>query len=978
MPGSSALAGVAAPLRHPSIDPSIRSGRRRLPSGSATVAPMAGDLGRPLLDREAEVERIETTLDAAAMGAGALLAIAGEAGAGKTTLLDGARARGRDRGLMVLSARATELEREYAFGVVRQWLDPVLRSLDTAERAALLEGNAANALPVLDSSAPPGGSTFATLDGLHWILAALAESGPLVAVVDDAQWADPDSRRFLAFLATRVGELPIALLVASRTGEGDDDELATALRTGAPMVVGPLSEAAVRTLVEEHLGEAGVDTFTIACHRTTGGNPFLLHALLDELHRTGVTPTPAAAERVLALGPRAVATAVVARLAMLAPSTPAVARALSVLGDGATRAELAALVDQEEGMLAVALDELERAAIITADDDPVFVHAITRNAIRADMGRSARSQLHQRAAHVLAERHAPAERLAAHLLAAGAPLDDAGIGIVRQAAGAAQQRGAVDTAVGILRQVLPDCADHQVRVDVLRDLAQAEALTDGPAAVEHLREALTLATDPSARSAINAALGRGFLIADRPVEAVAAAGAALREAGDLGDPDLVHRLEALQFAPARVEPSLRDVRFELRTRFQEHGLRSDGVGARGLQGGMAMHESRALTIDARTAVEQATWALAEGILLEQDNGSPDFIGAVLALAAADAPHAREVLQAGLVQAARRGDVFAHAAGSIFLCQDHLQRGELADAISAGEEGLAASDAYGIAFGALWGTGYLGQAYLAAGDIDAAAKTLARAHPSGDVPDSAHWHPHLHARTELLLARGEHDAAVAAALDLGTRFEGVEGRNPAVAPWRSLAARGLLALGTDAERATALAAEEVDLARQWGAPRGLGRALRVLGLVVGAEEGLAHLEESEVVLRDSPNRLEHAESLVAVGAALRRANQRSAARPPLTQGLALARKCGGVPLAERAAEELAAAGGRPGKAPTSGLDALTPSERRVARLAADGMTNRQIAQHLFVTQKTVEFHLGQAFRKLAIPNRGELATCFDQG
>src|SRR5687767_11312132 len=132
---------------------------------------MAGDLGRPLLDREVELERIETTLDAAAKGAGALLAIAGEAGAGKTTLLDGARALARDRGLTVLSGRATELEREYAFGVVRQWLDPVLRGLDTAARAALLEGNAANALPVLDSSAPPGGSTFATLDGLHWLLA---------------------------------------------------------------------------------------------------------------------------------------------------------------------------------------------------------------------------------------------------------------------------------------------------------------------------------------------------------------------------------------------------------------------------------------------------------------------------------------------------------------------------------------------------------------------------------------------------------------------------------------------------------------------------------------------------------------------------------------------------------------------------------------------------------------------------------------
>ena len=133
-----------------------------------------------------------------------------------------------------------------------------------------------------------------------------------------------------------------------------------------------------------------------------------------------------------------------------------------------------------------------------------------------------------------------------------------------------------------------------------------------------------------------------------------------------------------------------------------------------------------------------------------------------------------------------------------------------------------------------------------------------------------------------------------------------------------------------------------------------------------------MRESVEAARDSGARFELAQSLVELGAAERRANQRSAARELLEEGMSLAHRCGARGLEERALQELLATGARPRRAPASGRDALTPSELRVAEMAATGQTNRQVAQRLFVTQKTVEAHLARAFRKLGIESRAQLA------
>src|SRR5205085_811004 len=181
-----------------------------------------------------------------------------------------------------------------------------------------------------------------------------------------------------------------------------------------------------------------------------------------------------------------------------------------------------------------------------------------------------------------------------------------------------------------------------------------------------------------------------------------------------------------------------------------------------------------------------------------------------------------------------------------------------------------------------------------------------------------------------------------------------------------------------QEARELVQEELELSRQWGAARNIGISLRALGLVEGGRTGDRLLREAVDVLTHSPARLEHARALVDLGAALRRANSRSEARQLLRQGIELAHQCGASALVTLANEELAATGAHARTILLSGLDALTASERRVAQMAAEDLSNKEIAQTLFVTVKTVEQHLGRVYRKLDIGSRRELGAALWRG
>src|SRR5262245_49797886 len=268
----------------------------------------------PLLERSAELARIEAALADARLGRGRFLVVEGPAGIGKTALLAATRAAASEADMCILRSRGTELEREFAFGVVRQLLEPPLAEASETERAELLQSAAGVAATLLglpgaaaDASFASGvDSSFAILHGLYWMCANLAGSTPVCVVIDDAHWADAPSLRFLAFLLTRLDELPVALIVATRPREpGTDADLLAAVMTdpSAEVVrIPPLTRAAVARLVEATLGGEPDPAFVDACLRATRGTPFLVRELIDALSEAGIAPIAEAARHVERIG----------------------------------------------------------------------------------------------------------------------------------------------------------------------------------------------------------------------------------------------------------------------------------------------------------------------------------------------------------------------------------------------------------------------------------------------------------------------------------------------------------------------------------------------------------------------------------------------------------------------------------------------------------------------------------------------------
>jgi DNA-binding CsgD family transcriptional regulator len=265
-----------------------------------------------------------------------------------------------------------------------------------------------------------------------------------------------------------------------------------------------------------------------------------------------------------------------------------------------------------------------------------------------------------------------------------------------------------------------------------------------------------------------------------------------------------------------------------------------------------------------------------------------------------------------------------------------------------------------------------QALVYAGELDRASAVAA---PMAAAPidrELSLFQRFAEGLATLRLAQGDHEGALELARGMEAWEAGTGLRNGTWVAWRSQAAVAHAALG-DRDRALSLAGEQVALARRFGAPGMLGSALRVLGVVRGGEDGIGELREASEALERSALRLEHARALIDLGAAQRRDGQQAESRERLREGLDLAHRCGASALANAALDELVAAGGRPRQPTASDTDTLTPSERRVSEMAAGGMTNKEIAQGLFVTVKTVETHLGHAYGKLGINSRSQLAS-----
>jgi DNA-binding NarL/FixJ family response regulator len=793
--------------------------------------------------------------------------------------------------------------------------------------------------------------------------------------VDDLQWADPASADFVLYLASRLEGLPVALVVSWRAGEAGSnaDRLARLeqIADGDLVCPAPLSRTAARDLLAGVFGQPPAERFADACHGVTGGNPFLLQELAVVLRVDGIDPGEAAVGRVLGLGPRSVARAVSFRVARLGLAVSELARAAAILGDGVQLRHAAALAGVALADAAAAADRLAGIGIFEPGTPLRFVHPIVRTAVHGDIPETERGVRHAEAARLLAAEGADLEEVCAHLLVCEPVGSAEAVQQLRAAAARAAARGAPENAAAYLRRALAEAPGGGPRAGLLHELGQAEAIMADPAAAQHLREALDMATDPVRRADVAADLGQLLLLAGQWDAAAAVVQAAL---GGVASPGQAQDAAAMRlrawwagFAgrdPNRVDQFTRSLtglltaaQGETRGSRLLAGVLADKLAMRGERIGQA-----------RKLLDHA---LDEGHLLAHVSSETILVWeGVFALIELDQAPRAEALAARLLALSRsRGSVVGVSAAACVRAAVLVRRGDLINAETDIRTVADLAADYGVTFAIpqalYWGTDALIERPALA-DL-AALATATKLDPGMDA--TLFGAILAETRGRLALADANFPAAQAGLRAAAHVYRALHVVNPNLACWRS--ALALAIAGEDRAQALRLADSELADARRLGFARPAGIALRTRAILAGGAQGLSDLRQAAEVLAGTGARLEHARALVELGAALRRANQRAAAREPLRTGLDLAYRCGAARLAQRAREELQATGARPRRAVLTGLEALTPSERRVAELAADGMSNPQIAQALFITLNTVESHLRHTYQKLSISSRGQL-------
>jgi DNA-binding CsgD family transcriptional regulator len=923
--------------------------------------------GPPLLERDAELAALEALLADAAEGRGAVAVVEGPAGIGKTELLLAAVRATPRTGLRALVARAAELERDFPFGVARQLVEPAFLHTTPPERAALLDGPARRAGAALDLDGAQQGDTepAAAVHGLYWLVANIAADAPLLLVVDDLHWADGPSVRFLAYLARRLDGLPVAVVTSVRTGEPLDPAADALLAEPATVRIrpSPLGAAAVARVVEERLGPPD-PAFADACWTGTGGNPLLLAELTAELARRETAPTADAASELEALVPERLADGVRRRLESLGPEAQALATALVVLGDGGEPGTAGALAGLDAHATSRAAARLADADLVLRDESLRFRHPLVRAAVAATVADADRAHGHARAARLLAARGESPVRIAGHLVASPPGDGDPwAVAALREAARAAQRQGAPEHAVAPLRRALAEPADDATRPALLRELGIAELAGMQSAAAEHLRAAYDLAADPGERADIALELGTALYGAARHAEAVEV----LRQAIDeLGDRDRERRLglEATLAVTGRY-----DLATEKMVRGRVHavadGLRGETPAERRLLAVAAVEDPGSAAEGLARAAELQERVVGEAPWRDPSEG----VGTVLMYVHAGRPDRARALTDRMVEWAIASDSpVRHAMALVTRSAVGLDVGELDEAEADIRAALA--DLSSVGHAALPTVyGQLAQVLTERGELAEAQAVLVEHGLDRELPEQMILNPLLHARALLRLAQGRWDDAAADARELGRRHEQWGMRRPSP-NWRAVAAEALRARG-DVGEARALADTALDLARQWDTPKAIAIALRARALAAEGGPQVALLEEAQGRLRDTPWRLERARVSLDLGAALRRDGRRRDARDRLLEAMDEASRCGAALLAERAAQELRAAGARPRRHAITGSDALTTSERRVAALAGRGRSNREIAHELFITVATVETHLRRTYRKLGIDGRAGL-------
>lgn len=912
-----------------------------------------------LIARDEELCSVERFLGAIPHGARALV-LQGDAGTGKTSLWEAGVARAIDRGHLVLAARPAEAEASFAYAALG---DLLRRHAETARRLPRPQRCALEVALLIAKETEEAPDQQAVALAALGVLRDLAASRPLVVAVDDVQWLDAPSAAVLRFLTRRLDKLPLGLLLTMRAPKGQPPPLELERSLPEPRVVmlalEPLSEGAVQRLLRTRLELIPPRPTLHRLYELSGGNPLFALELgrafiggslrLERGERLPVKLEGLVESRLRSLGTRP-RRALAAAAALAQPD-------LRLVGAAVHGAE-------------AALVEAARAGVVDLLDDGRirFAHPLLASGAYAATRPAQRRRLHARLAELVADpeeraRHvalaagAPDERVAQELEAAaqhaearGAPAASAELyeraarltpagaveALHRRSADAAYclfQSGDSRRARGLLETVVSDLPPGPERARTLIRLARVRSYDDDLRAAARLFEqALREAgQDEESRAAAHeGAAATLFRLRERLPEAVAHAAAAARSASGRGD----------------------------------EALAAEALGSRLLAEAALGRRKANATLKAALALQQATDR-------RRVLGRPLFCAAVFWLWTDQLQQARDALRE-LYRAAREmGDESSLPYVLVMRAQADWVAGELTAAARHADEGLALTQqggqetlgAYLLALRAL--------ADAAAGDAEAARRraghALATAGRTSGRPAEQFARAAL-GHLELSLGR---PAAAAEAFGPITAFVRAEHIvEPGAIRFVPDHVESLLGLGNARDAAELLAWYD-DNARRLSRTSAMAAAARCRGLLAAAEadlrRALGDLERSLALLDEAPVPLERGRTLLALGGAHRRAKHKRAARESLGAALQVFEDMGAQAWARRVRSELERIGGR---SPSG--SALTPSERRVAGLVAEGLATKQVAAALFVSPKTVEGHLSRIYSKLDIHSRTELA------
>ena len=937
-----------------------------------TLAPVPGIRGRA-----AEIAVLGDAVDRVVSGRPAVVLIEGEAGIGKTRLLAGVLEDARGRGMQVAAGRAEELERTRPFGLVAAAFGCVRSSPDPrrAAIAALLATRGGDRGPITVTSDP--GLRFRAVDAFADLAEELALAGPLVIGVDDLQWADPSSLLTLAAVSRRLAYLPVALIGCLRPSPRipELDRLAGLLLDagGRILAVRGLTERAVAELVAEAVA-AAPGPGLLAGISGAAGNPLFVTELLGALAQEGAIETAGGRAEVAEVTlPPTLRLTILRRLSFLSEDSLQALRAASILGSSFTVTELSVTMARPALELSVVLAEGIAGRVLEEYGAVIrFRHDLIRDAIYEDLPLSVRRGLHREAGRRLAQTGAPALQVAEQLARGAGQGDAEAIGWLTRAAREAAARSP-DVAAGLLERA----AGLMAPADPGRDRLLAERASSlmvsgrNADALAACRSLLDRDLDPQVDGPVRICLGRALLAQGQVRDA-------LRELEQAGSsPALPGAERAAAWAWAGfARMSLGDL----------DGAAASAEQARSAAAAAADHLTISVAMTTLARVSESRGHLRDALQITDEamhlaDESPGRLGHRYPIRATrghilielDRPEeARSALGAGMRISEESGVRWPLLLYQGFLALERFITGEWDDAIAELEASFELADeiqtvvarAHGILSLISLHRNDLSRAEEAAG---AAARDLARWGP-GYLTTWAAW-----PRALIQEAGGELGQALATmtgAWDTCARL-GLALDYPAVG---ADLVRLALASG-DIGRARDASAAVTEVAARNEVPWMTGAALRCQGLI---EDDAEILQAAAGACAGGSRPLGLALACEDAGAAFARQGRLDRARPLLDQALGIYERLGAARDLARAEATLREAGIRRGRRgtrgrPQTGWASLTPAEHAVAGLVAEGLSNPQIGERLYISRRTVQTHLAHIFAKLDIATRAQLAV-----